>query len=112
MIRSIYGVWDGVVHDFRHESSGCFESVPKGLEDFAPDNTTKAFIADRGFMVFQRNTNLAEAFSQYMTQAAKESCGRCSPYRVGTQRMRDLLRDLTDGNARSSVLNEIEIIAR
>lgn len=112
MIRSIYGVWDGVVHDFRHESSGCFESVPKGLEDFAPDNTTKAFIADRGFMVFQRNTNLAEAFSQYMTQAAKESCGRCSPCRVGTQRMRDLLRDLTDGNARSSVLNEIEIIAR
>ena len=112
MTHSIYGVWDGVVHDFRHATGVDFEPALKGLDDFAPDNETKAFITDRGFMVLQRGTSLAEAFHQYMTQAAKESCGRCSPCRVGTQRMRDLLKALTAGTANDDALNEIEEIAR
>ena len=100
------------VHDFRRTQSGEPPSVLKGLEDFAPFNKTKAFIADRGFLVFERDTSLVEAFSQYMAQAARESCGRCAPCRVGTQRIRDLLQDFSGGSAAKGVLDSIEEIAR
>ena len=107
MSETVYGVWDGVVHDFRQRSSGERVQLLSGLEEFAPHNATKAFIADRGFIVFDRDTSLVEAFSQYMAQAARESCGRCAPCRVGTQRMRDLLREVSGGSTRAALLDEI-----
>ena len=111
MNRSVYGVWDGKVHDFRLIELGEQPAVLAGLEDFAPHNDTKAFIADRGFMVFDRDMSLVEAFSQYLTQAARESCGRCAPCRVGTQRMRDLLQRFSGGIAANGVLDDIREIA-
>ena len=112
MSNSVYGVWDGKVHDFRSGQSGAAADVPQDLDSFAPRNATKAFIADRGFLVFDRDTSLVEAFSQYLRQAARESCGRCAPCRVGTQRLRDLLHDFSGGTAAPSVLDTIEEIAR
>ena len=112
MSHSVYGVWDGKVHDFRDARNGGHEPNLTGLDDFAPDNTTKAFIADRGFLIFDRDTCLTEAFRQYMSQAAQESCGRCTPCRVGTQRVRDLLQTYARGPAKAEVLDDIEEIAR
>ncbi|MEI7430215.1 MAG: FAD-dependent oxidoreductase [Betaproteobacteria bacterium] len=111
MKNLIYGVWDGEVHDYRRTKSGQPPSVIKGLEDFAPNNPTKAFVADRGFLVFDSDTSLIETFSQYITQAAKESCGRCAPCRVGTQRMRDLLQSFATGSAGKKALNDLTEIA-
>ena len=111
MNNSIYGIWDGKVHDFRYDQQGS-APVLEGLEDFAPHNPTKAFIADRGFLIFDRETSLVEAFRAYMAQAAKESCGRCTPCRVGTQRIRDLLREASTCSDSSSLLDEIEELAR
>lgn len=112
MKNSIYGVWDGKVYDFRRSPHGEQPPALEGLDDFAPNNTTKAFIADRGFLVFERDINLAEAFSQYMHQAARESCGRCAPCRVGTQRIRDLLHDFSGGEGGAKILDDVEEIAR
>lgn len=111
MANLVYGVWDGTVHDFRQSQPAEQVSLVAGLDDFAPGNATKAFIADRGFLVFDREMNLAEAFSQYLAQAAKESCGRCTPCRVGTQRMRDLLQDFACGKSTAQVLGEVSELA-
>lgn len=111
MNKSVYGVWDGKVHDFRLIEPGEPPSVLAGLDDFAPHSETKAFLADRGFLVFDREMNLVEAFSQYLSQAAKESCGRCAPCRVGTQRLRDLLQGFAGGSIGNGVLDDIEEIA-
>ena len=112
MKNLVYGVWNGAVHDFRCVPSGKPEVLIAGLENFAPGNETKAFIADRGFLVFDRGMSLVEAFGQYLSQSAKESCGRCTPCRVGTQRMRDLLQSVADGSSAPGVLDDIEEIAR
>ena len=111
MNRSVYGVWDGKVHDFRLIELGEQPAVLTGLADFAPHNETKAFIADRGFLVFDRDMSLVEAFSQYLSQAARESCGRCAPCRVGTQRMRDLLQKFSAGFTANGILDDIKEIA-
>lgn len=111
--KSIYGVWDGVVHDFRRIPQGGQVTPVEGLDNFDPNNPTKAFIADRGFFVFNRDTSLVAAFAHYMKQAARESCGRCTPCRVGTQRLRDLLLGFPGTpEAQKTTLDEIEEIAR
>lgn len=111
MAHCVYGVWDGVVCDARLDPGR--KEVPglAGLEDIAPSTTTKAFISDRGFLVLDQSTCLAEAFAQYLTQAANESCGRCTPCRVGTQRMRDLLKSVSAGTAAPDALDEAQAIA-
>ena len=113
MGKSIYGVWDGVVHDFRRIPQGGQITPVEGLDNFDPNNPTKAFIADRGFFVFSPDTSLVAAFAHYMKQAARESCGRCTPCRVGTQRLRDLLLGFpSTPEAQKTTLAEIEEIAR
>ena len=109
--HSVYGVWDGKVHDFRSQRSAGFEIALAGLDDFAPDNPTKAFLANRGFLVLDPDISLAEALSQYMSHAAGESCGRCTPCRVGTQRMRDLLKGVVNGSAPAGAFKELEELA-
>ncbi|MEI7613340.1 MAG: FAD-dependent oxidoreductase [Betaproteobacteria bacterium] len=108
MNNSIFGVWDGKLIDTRRTQPGEPPFMLKGLIDFVPNNATKAFIADRGFLVLDRDTSLVEAFFQYMSQAARESCGRCSPCRVGTQRIRDLLKQFSSGTGEEKILQEIE----
>lgn len=107
----MYGVWDGKAHDYRSERSTGFEIALAGLDDFAPDNPTKAFIANRGFLVLDPDISLAEALFQYMSRAASESCGRCTPCRVGTQRMRDLLKSVANGSAEAGVFDDLEELA-
>ncbi|MDR1163435.1 MAG: FAD-dependent oxidoreductase [Candidatus Accumulibacter sp.] len=108
MNNLIYGVWNGEVYDCRRGKAPNAAPSLVGLDDFAPHNKTRAFVADRGFLIFERDTSLIKAFSQYMTQAAQESCGRCTPCRVGTQRLRDLLWEFAEGRADESILDEIE----
>ena len=111
MTHCVYGVWDGVVCDARHVSGK--QEVPglAGLEGIASNTVTKAFISDRGFLILDESTCLAEAFAQYLTQAANESCGRCTPCRVGTQRLRDLLKSVSAGTAAQDALDEAQALA-
>jgi len=111
MSHCVYGVWDGVVYDARRDPGK--KDVPglSGLEDIAPSTATKAFISDRGFLVLDESTCLAEAFAQYLTQAANESCGRCTPCRVGTQRLRDLLKGISAGSVTPEALDEAQTLA-
>ena len=108
MNNLIYGVWNDEAYDCRQTATGKEPPQLRGLDDFAPNNKTRAFVADRGFLVFERDTSLIKAFCQYMTQAAKESCGHCTPCRVGTQRLRDMLWQFAEGKADAGILDEIE----
>lgn len=109
----LYGVWDGRVYDYRDGSVPAATALPSlvGLDAFAPDNTVKAFVADRGFLVFDASVNLTDTFWQYMQRAADESCGKCTPCRVGTCALRDQLDRLRQGQGRPSDLNEIHAMA-
>lgn len=106
----MFGVWEGAVYSTQNLIDA--RDLPlKGLDDAVPDTVTKAFISDCGFLVFDDSTNLAQAFAQYMAQAAGESCGRCTPCRVGTQRLRDLLSGIVAGTAEVGTLEEAQVLA-
>ncbi|MBV8648653.1 MAG: FAD-dependent oxidoreductase [Paludibacterium sp.] len=109
----VYGVWDGKVYDLRKQSAADDAAIPglTGLEAFAPENPVKVFVADRGFMVFDENANLAGAFWQYLARAAEESCGKCTPCRVGTVELRDQLDGLRRGETPSGGLHSLRMLA-
>ncbi|TDR73090.1 FAD-dependent oxidoreductase [Paludibacterium purpuratum] len=111
MTYPLYGIWDGKRYDYRRKAPAEPVTVVAGLEALMPDNPTRAFIADRGFLVFDGGANLAQVFLQHMTRAAQESCGRCTPCRVGTQRLRDLLHVFAYDEAGTEVLDEMEALA-
>ena len=115
MARIIYGVWDGAVYDNRGKNLFEIEEAPE-LEEFDAfnqGNPIRAFFGDRGFFVFAPEVSLIDALWRYMSKAAEESCGKCTPCRMGTTIIRDRLDavrrarlDLAD------VAGEIETLAR
>jgi len=99
MVQLAYGVWDGKVHDNRGKPPDQIEAIDglSGFGDFNPGNPIRAFIGDRGFFVIDPGVNLIDAFWRYMAKAADESCGKCTPCRIGTLVVRDALADLRQG---------------
>ncbi|MFT3960789.1 FAD-dependent oxidoreductase [Propionivibrio sp.] len=111
MSHCVYGVWDGAAIDARRDPAGRRAPPLAGLDDIAPETAAMAFIADRGFLILDESVCLAHAFADYLARAADESCGRCTPCRVGTQRLRDLLRGVAAGTAAPGALDEARVLA-
>lgn len=113
MAKVIFGVWDNIVIDNRGKKIFEIEENPafKDFDEFNPGNPVKAFLGPHGFFIFQPQVNLLDAVCQYMERVAMESCGKCTPCRVGTQIISSKLADLAQGNGGPELLNEIETVA-
>jgi formate dehydrogenase beta subunit len=118
MPQIVYGVWEGVVHDNRpgrmHEDGSIAAVQPPDLQkfdDFNEGNDIRAFIADRGFFVFDESVSLIDAFWRYMDKAAEQSCGKCTPCRMGTALVRDALGDMRRGLAAPIDLDQIALLS-
>jgi formate dehydrogenase beta subunit len=113
MAQVVYGVWDGVVHDYRQGKTveGATPPDLKDFEVFDEGNPIRAFVADRGFFVFDEKVNLLDTFWQYLSKAADESCGKCTPCRMGTVLVRDALGAMRRGLDADLGLDEIAAMA-
>ena len=101
MAQVVYGVWDGVVHDYR-QGKAVEGATPPDLKDFEffdEGNPIRAFVADRGFFVFDDKVNLLDTFWQYLSKAADESCGKCTPCRIGAVRGVETIDRIAEGDA-------------
>jgi len=114
MTHVIYGFWDGVVHDNRGKPPGEVMSIAdlSGFDAFDEGNAIRAFFGDRGFFVFDAKVSLIDAFWQYMHKAAEQSCGKCTPCRMGTLLVRDALDAMRHGKASALDLDGIATMAR
>jgi formate dehydrogenase (NADP+) beta subunit len=113
MAKVIFGVWDHNVIDNRKKRFFEIEETP-GLDDFEsfdPGNPIKAFFGGKGFFIFEQGVNLLDAAMQYVERAANESCGKCTPCRVGTQILKRKFCELTSGEGSVEVLDEILSVA-
>ena len=112
MARVMYGVWDGIVHDHR----GCApESVPewpelRDFEQFNDGNPIRAFFGDRGFLIFDESAHLTDALWHYLDEAADQSCGKCTPCRMGTALVREALGRIRRGEGSALTFDEIEAL--
>jgi len=118
MARVIYGVWGETVTDNRGKNPFEIEESPEFAEfdAFNQGNPITTFVGDHGFFVFSPDASLLDALWLYMDKAAEESCGKCTPCRMGTGLIRDRLASLRDENSGiddvSAVLDEVEMLAK
>ncbi len=114
MVALIFGVWDGVFYDNRQTYS---PSAPADLpleqfSQFNPGNPIMSFVGDRGFLVMDRRANLAFSLWRYYDRAKQESCGKCTPCRIGTRIIAEALEKAVQGKSGEVDWVMVEDVAR
>ncbi len=64
-----------------------------------------------GAIVMDEDNCMVDVAKFYMEFICDESCGKCTPCRIGTKRMLELLTKITDGKATMDDLSELETLA-
>ena len=64
-----------------------------------------------GAIVMDEDNCMVDVAKFYMEFICDESCGKCSPCRIGTKRMLEILTKITDGKGTMNDLNALEELA-
>ncbi|NLB36991.1 MAG: NADH-quinone oxidoreductase subunit NuoF [Clostridiales bacterium] len=93
-------------------SGGC---IPASLIDteIDYDNLTAigCMMGSGGLIVMDEDTCMVDIAKFFLDFTVDESCGKCSPCRIGTKRMLELLNKITDGSATMDDLDKLEELA-
>lgn len=90
-------------------SGGC---IPASLLDTPIDygNLTRigAMMGSGGMIVTDDSTCMVDFARFFLDFTVDESCGKCTPCRIGTRRLLELLNKITDGNGTLEDLDKLE----
>jgi NADH-quinone oxidoreductase subunit F len=93
-------------------SGGC---IPASMFDLSIDyeSLTKAgsMMGSGGMIVMDENTCMVDVAKYFMNFLKDESCGKCFTCRKGTQRMHEILTDISEGKATLEDLDLLEELA-
>ncbi len=64
-----------------------------------------------GMIVLDEDNCMVDVARFYMDFIVDESCGKCSPCRIGTKRMLEMLVDICEGKATMQTLTDLEALA-
>lgn len=94
-------------------SGGC---LPEEMLDLPIDydSLTKAgsIMGSGGMIVLDEDTCMVDLTRYFLKFTVEESCGKCTPCRVGTRNMVDILDKITEGRAVMEDLEKLEVLAR
>ena len=93
-------------------SGGC---IPAELIDIPIDyeslNKIGSMMGSGGLIVMDEDTCMVDIAKFFLEFTVDESCGKCTPCRVGTKRLLELLEKITSGNGTMRDLERIEELA-
>ncbi len=93
-------------------SGGC---IPASLMDTPIDfdNLAKigSMMGSGGLIVLDEDTCMVDIAKFYLEFTVDESCGKCTPCRIGTKRLLQLLTKITEGKGTPEDLEKIEALA-
>lgn len=94
-------------------SGGC---IPASQMDVAIDfdNLVKlgSMMGSGGLIVLDEDTCMVDIAKFYLDFTVDESCGKCTPCRIGTKRLYEILEKITSGNGELSDLDTIEELSK
>ena len=93
-------------------SGGC---IPASLldEQIDYDNLTSigCMMGSGGLIVMDEDSCMVDIAKFFLNFTVDESCGKCSPCRIGTKRMLEILDKITEGKATMEDLDKLEELA-
>ncbi len=90
-------------------SGGCLtEKDLDSIIDFDTLVAKGSMMGSGGAIVMDEDNCMVDVAKFYMEFICDESCGKCSPCRIGTKRLLELLTKITDGKATMADLEELE----
>ena len=115
----VYDIGGGIPHDNEFKaiqtggpSGGC---LTKDDLDAAIDYDNLiakgSMMGSGGAIVMDEDNCMVDVAKFYMEFICDESCGKCSPCRIGTKRMLEILTKITDGKGTMNDLNALEELA-
>ncbi len=94
-------------------SGGCIPEeildTPVTYEDIVK---TGAIMGSGGMVVMDEDTCMVSTAKFFLEFTADESCGKCTPCRVGTRVMLDMLTDITEGRGKEGDIETLEDLSR
>jgi len=115
----IYDIGGGIPKDRKFKaaqmggpSGGCIPARYLDNEiDY--DNVAQigAIMGSGGLIVMDEITCMVDVARYFLEFVQAESCGKCTPCRVGTKKMLQILNDICRGEAKIEDLDELEILA-
>ena len=64
-----------------------------------------------GLIVMDEDSCMVDIAKFFLEFTVDESCGKCTPCRIGTRRMLEILDKITEGNATMEDLDKLEELA-
>ena len=93
-------------------SGGCLTEKDLDAEiDFDNLVARGSMMGSGGAIVMDEDNCMVDVAKFYMEFICDESCGKCSPCRIGTKRMLEILTKITEGKATLEDLNKLEELA-
>jgi formate dehydrogenase beta subunit len=114
MADILFSSWGGVIVDNRGKPEGEKQSVPNlnlPLE-FDKDKKVRAFIGWDGMAIRDPGVNMVDLIRAYIEAVQKESCGKCTPCRVGTRIMSTILNRIAEGGGRVEDLDQLKNLSK
>jgi formate dehydrogenase beta subunit len=114
----LFSSWGGWVVDNRGKPEDQWQDVPNlNLpEEFDKEKKIRAFVGWDGIAIRDPQVNMVDLIRSYIEAVQKESCGKCTPCRVGTRVLSSVLNRISDGEGREEDLGQLrglaEIISR
>ena len=94
-------------------SGGCLTEADLDAEiDFDNLVARGSMMGSGGAIVMDEDNCMVDVAKFYMEFICDESCGKCSPCRIGTKRMLEILERITDGKGTMKDLADLEHLAQ
>lgn len=93
-------------------SGGCIPASQFDLTiDYESLKAARSIMGSGGMIVMDERTCMVDVAKYFMSFLKEESCGKCFTCRKGTQRMYEILDDITAGRAVRGALDLLEILS-
>lgn len=116
MAKVIFNSWLGEFEDYRYDGKNKAPDLQKyNLPEKVGKDQIKAIIGWGGMLLMDDTLDLVESMRAYFKYVNEESCGRCTPCRVGSKTILTILTSILEGKGNENdliLLAELGRLAR
>ncbi len=110
MTDILFSSWGGVITDNRGRPETERQAAPN-LDlpiEFDQEQKIKAFVGWDGLAIRDPEVDIVDLIRAYIEAVQKESCGKCTPCRVGTRVMATVMNRIADGQGKPEDLDYLK----